>query len=112
MKKNIIYSNYFKNFFSTKNEKIRFNKIFEKIISNLDTVEDTYGFLSKNFKINLNFKDLNKFKRFKTIIIIGMGGSVLGSSAIYNFFKEKIKKKVFFFDNLDSKKISDFKRKK
>ena len=111
MKKNIIYSNYFKNFFSTKNEKIRFNKIFEKIISNLDTVEDTYGFLSKNFKINLNFKELNKFKRFKTIIIIGMGGSVLGSSAIYNFFKEKIKKKVFFFDNLDSKKISDFKRK-
>ncbi len=111
MKKNIHYSNYFKNFLSAKNEKIRFNKIFEKIISNLDTVEDTYGFLSKNFKINLNFKELNKFKKFKTIIIIGMGGSVLGSSAIYNFFNEKIKKKVFFFDNLDSKKISDFKRK-
>jgi len=30
-----------------------------------------------------------------------MGGSILGTKSIYSFFKKKIKKKVFFFDNLD-----------
>ena len=34
-----------------------------------------------------------------------MGGSILGSEAIYNFFKKKNKKKFYFFDNLDSEKI-------
>ena len=33
---------------------------------------------------------------------MGMGGSILGTKSIYTFFKEKIKKKVFFFDNLDA----------
>ena len=32
-----------------------------------------------------------------------MGGSSLGSQAIYNFIKSKIKKKFYFFDNLDTK---------
>ena len=30
-----------------------------------------------------------------------MGGSILGTKSIYSFLKKKIKKKVFFFDNLD-----------
>ena len=36
-----------------------------------------------------------------------MGGSSLGSQAIYDFMKHKIKKKFIFFDNLDlsNKKI-------
>ena len=32
-----------------------------------------------------------------------MGGSSLGIQAIYDFMKPKIKKKFYFFDNLDSK---------
>ena len=39
-----------------------------------------------------------------------MGGSILGSKAIYNFLKKKINKKVFFFDNIDLNKISKFKK--
>ena len=31
-----------------------------------------------------------------------MGGSILGTKSIYSFFKKRIKKEVFFFDNLDS----------
>ena len=44
-----------------------------------------------------------------------MGGSILGSKCIYSFFKSKIKKKIFFFDNLDPdlhdqcRKIKDIK---
>ena len=30
-----------------------------------------------------------------------MGGSILGTKSIYSFLKKKIKKQVFFFDNLD-----------
>ena len=39
-----------------------------------------------------------------------MGGSILGSKAIYEIFKTKIKKKDIFFDNLDEHKIFSFKR--
>lgn len=30
-----------------------------------------------------------------------MGGSILGTKSIHSFFKQKVKKKLFFFDNLD-----------
>ena len=40
-----------------------------------------------------------------------MGGSILGAESIYNFLQKKIKKKLYFFDDLDPKKISLFKKK-
>jgi len=55
----------------------------------------------KDYKFNFSKKIIKKFSRYKNIIIIGMGGSILGSKSIYSFFKHKIKKNVFFFDNLD-----------
>ena len=39
-----------------------------------------------------------------------MGGSILGTKCIYSFFKKKIKKKVFFFDNLDPNLHLEFKK--
>ena len=46
--------------------------------------------------------DLKKIKSNKNFRVIGMGGSALGSQAIYNFLREKIKKKFLFFNNLNS----------
>ena len=46
--------------------------------------------------------DLKKIKGKKNFRLIGMGGSVLGSQAIYNFLKKKINKKFLFFNNLKS----------
>ena len=40
-----------------------------------------------------------------------MGGSILGAEAIYNFFKKKVKKKFYFFNNIDENKIKEFKQK-
>ena len=40
-----------------------------------------------------------------------MGGSILGSQAVYNLLRKKIKKKFYFFDNLDTERILDFKKK-
>ena len=39
-----------------------------------------------------------------------MGGSILGAEAIFNFLKKKIKKKIYFFDNLESDKLIEFKK--
>ena len=40
-----------------------------------------------------------------------MGGSSLGTAAIYDFLKYKIKKKFYFIDNLQSKlKFSEIKK--
>jgi glucose-6-phosphate isomerase len=39
-----------------------------------------------------------------------MGGSILGVEAIYGFFEKKIKKKIYFFDDLDESKIKNFKK--
>ena len=37
-----------------------------------------------------------------------MGGSILGAEAIYNFFQKKIKKKFYFFNDLDERKNIKF----
>ena len=40
-----------------------------------------------------------------------MGGSILGAESIYQFLKDKIKKKIYFFYNIDKEKILNFKKK-
>jgi len=94
----------------------KFTKLFPKILSKLFTdinsSKKTLNTLNKKFNFNFEFKDLEKFKSFKTIAIIGMGGSILGSEAVSHFLKEKIKKKIYFFNDLNIKKIQNFKKKK
>jgi glucose-6-phosphate isomerase len=59
--------------------------------------------LSKKYKDSFDKKILLKFNKFKNIRIFGMGGSSLGTQAIYDFLKNRIKKKILFFDNLQAK---------
>ena len=88
-----------------------FNNIIEEVNKETSGLNKTLNILNKNFKLNFKIKDLKKFKQFKIIAFIGMGGSILGAEAINNFLEKKIKKKIYFFDNLDIKKISKFKKK-
>ena len=53
-----------------------------------------------NFKYSYSKKDIKKYKRFNQFRVIGMGGSILGSEAIYQFLSHKIKKKFIFINNL------------
>ena len=39
-----------------------------------------------------------------------MGGSILGTEAICNFLQRKIKKRIYFFDDLDENKITNLKK--
>ena len=113
MSKNI----YLKNDISAKhfNKKIylkdkkKLNKIINNIFISLDTKEDTFHSLSKKFNLNFNNSQLIKFNKYKFVILIGMGGSVLGAKALYSFFKYKISKKFTFLDNLDQLKIEEIK---
>ena len=63
-----------------------------------------------NSKYSFNFQSIKKFNNFRTVVIIGMGGSILGTKAIYSFLKHKIKKKFIFIDNLDQDFLSKIKR--
>ena len=55
----------------------------------------------KSYEFDFSIHTVKKFSKYKNIILIGMGGSILGTKSIYSFFKKKIKKNVFFFDNPD-----------
>ena len=89
----------------------KFEKIFLEIKHDIKDVKKTIHILDDKLKFNFKTRNLKKFKNFKTIVLIGMGGSILGSEAIYNFFKKKIKKKFYFFDDLNENKIIEFKKK-
>jgi len=58
--------------------------------------------LKKEYKNNFNKKTISKFKNFINYRVIGMGGSSLGTQAIYDFLEHKINKKFEFLDNLKS----------
>ena len=94
----------------SKNLLSQFKKVFNEASKNINNNEKTISILNKDFKFSLKLKELKKFKRFKTIALIGMGGSILGAEAINNFLENKISKKVYFFNDLNESKILDFKK--
>ena len=88
----------FKNFL-IKNKKKNISKKLKSLLSENNEILKT---LSVRYKYSYTKKIVSKFKKYQNITLIGMGGSILGSQAIYDFIKHKIKKKVFFVNNLDS----------
>ena len=88
-----------------------YSNLFLKLNMELKDQSKTLNVLDKKFSFNFKYSELRKFKKFKKVAIVGMGGSILGSEAIYNFLEEKIKKKFYFFNDIDEKKILNFKKK-
>ena len=88
----------FKNFLNTKNNP-KIQKDLENLLKNNLQVLET---LKPSYKYSYSKKLISKYKKFSNIRIIGMGGSILGSEAIYNFLKKRIKKKLTFINNLNS----------
>ncbi len=91
---------------------VKYNKVLENILKAINNPKSIYNILNKKYNFNFKLKDLKKFNNFRNIVIIGMGGSILGSEAIYYFLKKKIQKNLFFFDNLNPEEIAEFKKKK
>jgi len=113
--KKIIYKNFIQaeylNFSLNKKLNTVYSRIFKNVVKNLDISLDTFHILSNKFKFNFEKKDIDQFKRFKNVVIIGMGGSILGSEAIYLFLRKKIKKNFLFLDNIDLDKLKKFSNK-
>ena len=88
----------FKSFLNIKNNKT-IKKDFLNLLKEQPLLFET---LKSTYKYSYSKKKISKYKKFSNIRVIGMGGSILGTEAIYNFLKKKIKKKFTFVNNLNS----------
>ncbi len=107
-------NNLFNNFLLKKEININLQKtkkIFQSLKNDLKNFDiPMLHSYEKDYELDFSKNIIKKFSKFKNIVIIGMGGSILGAKSIYSFFKKKIKKNVFFFDNLDSSQHLKFKK--
>ena len=88
----------FKNFKIKKNTQ----KVKKKLKKILQENNEVIKSLRKTYKNSYNRKLVNKYNKGLNYRVIGMGGSTLGTQAIYNFLGKKIKKNFSFVDNLQS----------
>jgi len=105
--KSFIPKNYIKIKNSSQNQ-TNVIKLLKKIEANLDSKKNIFNSLKDSFKVKE--KNFKKYKNFKKIIVLGMGGSILGTQAIYSFLSFKIKKDFLFLDNLDSRSVVQLKK--
>tara|TARA_B100000579_G_scaffold369076_1_gene330324 strand:+ start:2475 stop:3647 length:1173 start_codon:yes stop_codon:yes gene_type:complete len=95
--KNIIFNN-----FSFNYPRKKILNSFKKLLKDENEIIKS---LKNSYKDSYSKNKLAKLKKYKQVVLIGMGGSVLGSRSIYSFLKYKIKKKFIFKDNYEFLKI-------
>jgi glucose-6-phosphate isomerase len=74
------------------------NTIIKEIKNKKNPLFETF---KQEYEFDFSNSLVKKISKYENIIIIGVGGSILGSKCIYSFCKKKIKKNFYFFDNLD-----------
>ena len=72
--------------FSLKNKNKKIAKILLALIKN-NKSDQLFKSLTTDYNYSFKKKILNKYKKEKAYKIIGMGGSVLGAHAIFDFLK-------------------------
>tara|TARA_X000001036_G_scaffold230545_1_gene215390 strand:- start:9925 stop:11148 length:1224 start_codon:yes stop_codon:yes gene_type:complete len=107
----------FKRFISSKDFKIKnsldkknFNISIKTAKENINLKRNVFHSFNKKFKLNFKLSELKKYKKFKRIIIIGMGGSILGAQAINYFLPKKSNKDIIYINNLDFNLINKINR--
>ena len=85
--------------FEIKTQKKNVSKSLKNLLKDQPKFFDT---LKPLYKYSYSKKIIAKHRKMSNIRIIGMGGSILGSEAIYQFLKKKIKKNVTFVNNLNN----------
>ena len=89
-------------FNSKKNSNKKIKRLFSEILQKKDPNCKVIDTFSNNYQYSYTKKEINKFKKYKTISVFGLGGSSLCIKAIYDFLRFKIRKKAYFYDNLDT----------
>ena len=102
LSKNISFKNFNKSKVSKKTKLVLKKLLFEN--SNL------IKSLSRNYKDNYKIRNIKKLRNNLDVRVIGMGGSALGTRAIYDLFEETIPKNFYFIDNLQNKFDFDSKK--
>ena len=103
LKKDNFFKSYFVNSSKYNRNIKKTKKVFDSFLKDLKNYKiPLLKSYEKDYKFDFSKSVVKKFSKYKNIIVIGMGGSILGTKSIYSFLKKRIKKEVFFFDNLDS----------
>ena len=89
-------------FDTKKNNNKKLKRLFSEILQKKDPLCKVIDTFSNNYQYSYNKNRINKFKKYKTISVFGLGGSSLCIKAIYDFLRFKIRKKAYFYDNLDT----------
>ena len=84
-----------------KNNNQKIKKLFSEILKKKNSSYRVINTFSNNYKYSYDKKKIAKYQKYKTISIFGLGGSSLCIKAIYDFLGFKIRKKVYFYDNLN-----------
>ena len=88
-----------------KNNLRKCSEIFENLLRNKENF--FFNTLSNDYQKSIFLKKIFiKKKLHKDVLIIGMGGSVLGSKMLSSFFG--LDKNYYFLDNLNNSKVNDF----
>ena len=87
--------------FTNFKSKVSASKIRQKLTSIIKDKSQVIESLGKNYKNSYSKKQLKKYTKSLNFRVIGMGGSTLGTQAIYDFLRSKIKKNFLFIDNLE-----------
>ena len=88
-----------------KNNIRKCSEIFENLLNNKENF--FFNTLSPEYQKILFLKKAVVKKRIhKNILIVGMGGSILGSKMLSSFFG--LDKNYYFLDNLNNSKVNDF----
>ena len=84
--------------FKIKKNNSKVKKKFNVLLKENNSIIKSLG---KLYKYSFEKNYIKKFKNNLNFRIIGMGGSSLGTKAIYDFLKDKINKNFEFIDNLN-----------
>ena len=103
LKKNIKFKN-----FLIKSSIFGVRKELKKLLNSNNEILNS---LSLKYKYSYSKRIVKKYKKFSKLRIIGMGGSILGTEAIYSFLKHKIKKNFYFINNLKTNIVKKRERK-
>tara|TARA_B100000575_G_C23060220_1_gene610342 strand:+ start:97 stop:1257 length:1161 start_codon:yes stop_codon:yes gene_type:complete len=88
--------------FKIKKTKKNLKLLYKKLIKKKNIKDNLINSFTNSYSYSFKKNQLKKYKKFNSYLIYGMGGSSLGIRAIYEFFKKDIKKKFYFFDNLQT----------
>ena len=94
--KNVNFKNFTGKINSKLSKKIKFFLLKDKLLINYPLLKS----LTTNYNYSYQKKKIKLLKKYSKVNLVGMGGSILGAQAIYDFLGHKVKKKFLFYNNL------------